>query len=66
MCISAAMLKEVSNLKIVHTSITKSSHVKGLLWKRETQDLGDLIPVLCPAKQETGGLLLSTSGDGCQ
>lgn len=53
MCISAAILKQVSNLKIVHVSITKSSHVKGLLRKGGTQDSGDFNPCAVP-HQNTG------------
>lgn len=54
MCLSAAMLKQVSNLKIVHTSITRSSHGKGWVCKAETQDLGDFNRV--PAKHKTRGV----------
>ena len=52
MCISAAMLKQVSTLKIVHASITKSCHVKGLLWKGETRDLGGFNPWAVPQRNK--------------
>jgi len=52
MCISAAMLKQVSHLKIVHAAIPKSSHAQGWLRAGDTQVLGDLDAHAVPQRNE--------------
>lgn len=48
MCVSAAVLKQVSKSKIVHVSVTKSCQVRGWLGQGDTHDVGGFNPCTVP------------------
>lgn len=63
MCISAAMLKQISNLKIVHP--LPNAPLRRAQFERGGPGLGGLSSPRCAlAKRGTDGLLLPTSGGG--
>lgn len=55
MCVSAAVLKQVSNSKIVHESVTKSCQCGAGSGKGRPRAWVDLVPAPTPANQ---GLLV--------